>query len=259
VSQYHPKGTLIENQNKFVGNFIKSLRVFRQLVEGVSELHKNNIVHRDIKPQNVFLDSDDNLVLGDFGLVFFTDERHTRISGTLENVGSRDWMPAWAMGRRVEDIKPSFDIFCLGKLLWSMVSGSPFLNLWYFDKPENNIEEKFPNSKSISWVNSLLKKCIVEHEENCISNATELLAAVDEVLSNADINADRFDPKIERRCKVCGVGTYALIVDRKPAQSRNFGLETAGDRSFKIFTCNHCSHVQLFAFGGGLNPNAWQE
>ena len=117
VSQYQPNGTLTKNLDRFVGDFPKALRAFQPLVEGVSELHKNNIVHRNIKPQNVFLDSADNLVLGDFGLVFFTDELHTRISGTLENVGSRDWMPAWAMGMRIEDIKPSFDVFSLGKLL----------------------------------------------------------------------------------------------------------------------------------------------
>lgn len=85
VSQYHPNGTLDKNRGKFIGNFTKSLRAFRSLVEGVSELHKKNFVHRDIKPQNIFLDSANNLVLGDFGLVLFTDEHHTRISGTLEN------------------------------------------------------------------------------------------------------------------------------------------------------------------------------
>ena len=93
VSQFHPHGTLAENQHRFAGKFVEALRAFRPLVEGVAELHKQGIVHRDIKPQNVFLDAAGRLILGDFGLVFFTDERHTRISGTIENVGSRDWMP----------------------------------------------------------------------------------------------------------------------------------------------------------------------
>jgi serine/threonine protein kinase len=81
VSQFHPNGTLVENQHQFVGNFSKALRAFRPLVEGVSELHKHGRVHRDIKPQNVFFDAADNLILGDFGLVFFTDADHTRLSG----------------------------------------------------------------------------------------------------------------------------------------------------------------------------------
>jgi len=79
VSQYHPKRKLIKSLNRFAGDFPKALRAFRPLVEGVSELRKKGIVHRDIKPQNIFIDSDDNLVLGDFGLVFFTDEHHTSV------------------------------------------------------------------------------------------------------------------------------------------------------------------------------------
>ena len=85
VSQYHPNGTLVENQHRFVGNFAKALRAFRPLVEGVSELHKKDRVHRDIKPQKIFFDAADNLILGDFGLIFFTDTHHTRLSDTLEN------------------------------------------------------------------------------------------------------------------------------------------------------------------------------
>ena len=104
VSQFHPKGTLAKNKDLFTGDFVGSLRAFRHLVEGVSQLHKAGQVHRDIKPENVFLDSNNNLILGDFGLIFFTDAQHTRISGTFENVGSRDWMPAWAIGMRIEDI-----------------------------------------------------------------------------------------------------------------------------------------------------------
>ena len=118
VSEIHTKGTLINNKSRFAGDFIGALKAFRPLVEGVAKLHEAGFVHRDIKPENVFLGSQDNLILGDFGLVFFNDPQRTRVSGTWENVGSRDWMPPWAMSMRIEEIKPTFDVFCLGKLLW---------------------------------------------------------------------------------------------------------------------------------------------
>ena len=74
-------------------------------------------------------------------------------------------MPAWAFTKRVEDITPAFDVFSLGKLLWAMVSGRPVLNLWYFDRPEYNLADMFPDSPSIGLANPLLGKCIVEHED----------------------------------------------------------------------------------------------
>ena len=140
-----------------------------------------------------------------------------------------------------------------------MVSGAPILLLWYFERPKFNLEEMFPGARAIQFANPLLKKCVVENEEDCLPDATALLAEVDQVLSIIDNNADRIDSEVERRCKVCGIGNYKITVDRNPNDTRNFGFNAVGDRSFKIFTCNHCGNVQLFAFGGGRNPSAWQD
>jgi len=259
VSQYHPRGTLFQHIARYKGDFASALRAFRPLVAGVAELHKEGIVHRDIKPQNVFIDTEGDLVLGDFGLVYFSDDRHSRLSGTIENVGTRDWMPPWAMGRRIEKVPKSFDVFSLGKLLWSMVSASPFLLLWYFERDEYNLEKMFPNVRYIHLANPLLKKCIVENKNECLPNAVVLLAEVDKVLAIMDANADRIDPLVKRRCKVCGIGEYNLLVDRNMSSIKNFGITPAGTRSFKIFTCTYCGHVQMFAFGNGSNPPAWPE
>ncbi|UCB56731.1 MAG: protein kinase [Candidatus Omnitrophota bacterium] len=259
VSQFYPKETMAKHLNKFTGDFAKALRAFRPLVEGIAKLHEKNNVHRDIKPQNIFLDSSDNLILGDFGLIFFTDQRHTRISGTWENVGSRDWMPGWAIGMRIEDVKPSFDVFCLGKVLWAMVSDTPILPLWYFDRPDFNLEKKFPSSRLMRLANSLLKKCIVEDEKNCLRDASELLAEVDNTLSIIDEGADRLDPDIERLCRVCGIGKYKLIADRDPNDMMQFGFKYVGTHSMKIFTCGYCGHVQLFSFHGNQKLSAWPE
>jgi len=257
VSQYHPKGTLAKHPNIFKGNFVGALKIFRSLVDGVSELHKVGQVHRDIKSQNVFLDSEDNLVLGDFGLIHFTDQQHSRISETWDNVGSRDWQPGWSMGIRIEEIKPTFDVFCLGKLLWSMISGLPVLQLWYFNRPNFDVEKMFPNAPHIGFANPLFAKCIVENEEDCLQDATTLLSEIDKVISIIDINADRIKRNTPRRCRVCGVGEYKEIIDRNITGLHNFGLNPAGSRSFKVFVCNHCGNVQLFAFGNKEDPPAW--
>ncbi len=165
VSDFFPRGSLSKKLNVCAGDFLRALKAFRPLVEGVAELHKQKRVHRDIKPANIFLDADNNLVLGDFGLVFFEDDEKTRISKTLDTVGSRDWMPPWAQGVRIEDINPTFDVFSLGKVLWSLVSGQPKIIFWYFDNPryaQYNVEELFPDAPFIQLANPLFKMCIVE-------------------------------------------------------------------------------------------------
>ena len=241
VSKFYPKGSLDKHPNTYVGEFPKALKAFRPLVEGVSELHKRGFVHRDIKPKNVFMEDDDHLVLGDFGLVFFTDDSYTRISKTWENVGRGDWMPGWALSLRIDEIEPSFDVFCLGKLLWSMVSGSPNLPLWHYDQQEFNLEIKFPNRHSIRLANYLFSKCIVEHEKDCLPDATALLERVDEVLSLIDSHANVVDSKLKRQCKVCGRGNY------NESDAGSYFMKPVGKRVLKMSICDYCGNVELFA------------
>jgi len=191
VSQFYENGTLADNRDMFKGDFVKSLKAIRPLVEAVATLHKKSYVHRDIKPQNVFLNSNNELVLGDFGLIYFEDDQHTRFSATYENVGSRDWMAPWAMGMRIEEVKPIFDVFSLGKLLWSMVSGKQILQLWYFDKNEFNVEKMFPESRTIKFANPLFEKCIVENEEDCMKDATKLISEIDDILKRIKLDAEQ--------------------------------------------------------------------
>ena len=62
-------------------------RAFRPLAHAVSTLHKQDMVHRDIKTENIFVATDGRLVLGDFGIVFFKDG-HGRVTETYEKVGT---------------------------------------------------------------------------------------------------------------------------------------------------------------------------
>uniref|UniRef100_A0A182U9B1 non-specific serine/threonine protein kinase n=1 Tax=Anopheles melas TaxID=34690 RepID=A0A182U9B1_9DIPT len=43
-------------------------RLFREIVEGLSHIHQQGMIHRDLKPVNIFLDSRDQVKIGDFGL-----------------------------------------------------------------------------------------------------------------------------------------------------------------------------------------------
>lgn len=159
VMEYFPEQPLSKRLTRYKGRFLEALTAFRPLVAAVAELHKIPLVHRDIKPDNVFPCLERGLVLSDFGIVYFADEQHTRVTSILENVGSRDWMPMWAQGALVEDVRPSFDVFSLGKLFWAMLSGQPKLLAWYHRKPKNDLEKLFPEDEQMPWANKILDQC----------------------------------------------------------------------------------------------------
>lgn len=42
-------------------------KIYSQIIDGVSYIHKKGIVHRNLKPANIFLDERANVKIGDFG------------------------------------------------------------------------------------------------------------------------------------------------------------------------------------------------
>ena len=164
----------------------------------------------------------------------------------LKNVGSTDWMPPWATRMRIEDINPSFDVFSLGKTIWSMVSPDPFLRLWYHRREEFNLERMFRNRPEIALLNGLLDKCIVEDEKDCHENGGSLLKEINRLLDALRLGADPISDS-ERPCRVCGFGKYQLKVNNRDSYSNivNFGFNPR-IHAFKVFVCDNCGKRPTF-------------
>ena len=256
VTPYYRHGTLADRIGQNAGRVDRVLDVFRPLVEGVAELHKRRVVHRDIKPENIFV-SEGRLILGDFGIVWFSDGAKTRVSDTYENVGSRDWMPGWAMGMRVDKVRPSFDVFSLGKILWAMASGRTKMRLWYFDHPDFDLTRQFPKDEKMVWINRILAGAVREHEEQVWPDAAEFLRQLDEVIAILGRGAQVIAPGVYRYCRVCGIGVYELLVrEGRTAALNNLGFRPANEK-LRVFECRNCGHLDVFRVSN--RPPAWTD
>ena len=143
-----------------------------------------------------------------------------------------------------------------------MVSGKPFLRLWYHRREEFNLERMFPDRSEMALLNGLLDQCIVEDEENCLNDAGLLLNEIDSLLDALRLGTDPMSDS-ERPCKVCGFGKYQLTVDKdNTAALKYYGLNIPslpihGAPAFKIFVCNNCGNIQTFHCKEGLDPPGW--
>jgi formylglycine-generating enzyme required for sulfatase activity len=100
----------------------ETLRIGRQIAEGLAAAHATDLIHRDIKPGNVLLEGGHQKVkITDFGLARAADDASISQSGII--AGTPMYMaPEQAQGQTLDQ---RADLFSLGSVLYQMVSGRP--------------------------------------------------------------------------------------------------------------------------------------
>lgn len=100
----------------------KRWKIALDMAQGLAHLHSRKIVHRDLKSENILLNSEERAKIADFGLAKLRVEISSSTSrSTNKIVGSTRWR-APELFKRPVVYTPQSDVYSLGMLLWELAS-----------------------------------------------------------------------------------------------------------------------------------------
>ncbi|XP_074221995.1 eIF-2-alpha kinase GCN2 isoform X3 [Camelus bactrianus] len=134
--EYCEKSTLRDTIDQgLYQDTIRLWRLFREILDGLAYIHEKGMIHRDLKPVNIFLDSDDHVKIGDFGLAtdhlaFAADGKQDDTSDHLIKsdpsghltgmVGTALYVSPEVQGSTKSAYNQKVDLFSLGIIFFEM-------------------------------------------------------------------------------------------------------------------------------------------
>jgi serine/threonine protein kinase len=225
--EFCPEGSL-DDRLVNVGSFPEE-QVFEwglELCETLAFVHGKQIVHHDIKPQNILFAEDDTIKLGDFGVA-------------NRNIGTRLYMPPeMLLGERVSRTDPRVDVYALGLTLLELLTGRhPFEDYSPDEAVQARIRHDFVSTDLSRWVQEVLLKATHPTPELRFQTAADFAEAirakyVPYVFDGNRIKADALAKKAE-----------AAITRRKwkaAEQFASYALELSPDCVAALLAAGRC-------------------
>jgi serine/threonine protein kinase/tetratricopeptide (TPR) repeat protein len=171
--------TLIQQRGKFTVE--DALPIVRQICHALEAAHAEGVIHRDLKPHNIMIDSHNKAVVMDFGIAHAPDQSGGTLTGAV--IGTPEYMsPEQAQGKRVD---ARSDIFSLGIIFYELLTGrAPF-------KADTALESMFKRTRDAATppaevdftvplgANDVVIKCLQIDPARRYQNIKELLFDLD--------------------------------------------------------------------------------
>jgi eukaryotic-like serine/threonine-protein kinase len=170
----------------------ESLRMFRELMMALGDIHEKGILHRDLKPQNLMFRIDGSLAIVDFGIAKHIDA--IDMTGAGEILGTPRYMSPEQVQGRALDLRT--DIYSAGVLLYQMLTGRHLFEgdtavevaLQHLNTPPPGLPEHLADYQR------LLDKLVEKDRDARFRNADEVIGFLSRKFHQLGAAADKTQP-----------------------------------------------------------------
>jgi serine/threonine-protein kinase len=156
----------------------------RAICRGLEHAHSAGVIHRDLKPGNLFLTKQGELKLGDFGIA--QDSQATRLTAPGSTVGTYAYMaPEQITGKT--PVSRRTDLYALGCVMFEMLTGhTPFEADTMPDMLMSHLQFEPPRPTSMApdcpvWLEALILKLLEKEPDDRYYDALAVQTALDDV------------------------------------------------------------------------------
>lgn len=191
------------------------LRIARDVCAGLIHAHRQGLIHRDLKPDNVLIRSDGTAVITDFGIARAVSG-YVASTGVNMTIGTPHYLsPEQAQGRPLDQ---RADFYALGVTLYKAATGDvPFTSTDWFELARMHVEDPPPSPRKkrpdlSKRLERIIYKCLAKHPDDRYADAEELLADLIDVEGKKRTTQEIGRPPI---------GTKEIQAIRAPTQPKS--------------------------------------
>jgi serine/threonine-protein kinase len=205
-----------------------------EIARGLAVAHARQMVHRDIKPQNILIDDEGRAKLTDFGISRQLEQQGMTATGRV--LGTTDYVaPEQAMGRGVD---PRSDIYSLGVVLYEMLVGQvPFKAESQVGVAMKHVNEELPDVQRRRPGISAAVALVVDRAT--AKNPAERYQGIDEMIDDLETALE-----VEAARAGSTTGEATTVLEAVPPPKRKLSSRARWSWAAVI--------VLLFAVGGTL-------
>ncbi|WP_224369865.1 protein kinase domain-containing protein [Hyalangium versicolor] len=240
-------------------NVRRALELLEGITAGLAHAHARHVIHRDLKPRNIFLTNEGRVKLLDFGLAHVIPTPTASTLPHLPMAGSPPYMAPEQWRGAPQDART--DVWAIGVLLHEMLTGEPL----YRAESAEEVREKVVAPEPVPWVierlpdlpegvAALLAKALAKAPEARFPTAVELHQQVCQLLEQLGPASSKPATAPQRRqvsLVACQLGSAGGDLDELEAEDAG-ELQAAFHRLFSEILLTHGGSVASCLGNQGL-------